>query len=185
MKKCMRCTKPATLHITEIQLGQAQVVHLCETCAQKYLSSVEVGGIPSPEMDDDDEDEELDSEVEAEDAALAATEGEDEASTAACTGCGITFKQFRSVGRLGCPQCYTSFHDDLLSLLESIHQDTQHVGKCPPQTSANTLRHHELMRLRSELKAAVEQENYEEAARIRDQIQTTESQTPVAEDAAG
>ncbi len=182
MKKCMRCTKPATLHITEIQLGQAQVVHLCETCAQKYLSSVEVGGLPSPELDDD---EELDSEVEAEDAALTATEGEDEASTAACTGCGITFKQFRSVGRLGCPQCYTSFHDDLLSLLESIHQDTQHVGKCPPQTSANTMRHHELMRLRSELKAAVEQENYEEAARIRDQIQTTESQTPVAEDAAG
>ncbi len=183
MKKCMRCTKPATLHITEIQLGHAQVVHLCETCAQKYLSSVEVGGIPSLEVGDDDED--LDSELGAEDADLAATEAEEESSIAACTGCGITFKQFRSVGRLGCPQCYTSFHDDLLPLLESIHQDFQHVGKCPPQTSANTLRHHELVRLRSELKAAVEQEDYEEAARLRDQIQTTESQVPVSEDAAG
>ncbi len=183
MKKCMRCTKPATLHITEIQLGQAQVVHLCETCAQKYLSTVEVGGIPSSEMGDDDD--ESDSELGAEDAALAATEAEEDTGAAACTGCGITFKQFRSVGRLGCPQCYTSFHDDLLSLLESIHQDIQHVGKCPPQTSANTLRHHELVRLRGELKAAIEQENYEEAARLRDQIQTTESQAPVAEDAAG
>jgi len=182
MKKCMKCTKPATLHITEIQLGQAQVVHLCETCAQKYLSSVEVGGIPSLELDDD---EVSATDADDEGAAIEAAEVEEESSTAACTGCGITFKQFRSVGRLGCPQCYTSFHDDLLSLLESIHQDTQHVGKCPPKTSANTLRHHELMRLRSELKSFVERENYEEAARIRDQIQTIESQTPVAEDAAG
>ena len=183
MKKCMRCTKPATLHITEIQLGQAQVVHLCETCAQKYLSSVEVGGLPSSPIDDDEDESGL--EADAEDAALEASDAEEETPTAACTGCGITFKQFRSVGRLGCPQCYTSFHDDLLSLLESIHQDTQHVGKCPPQTSANTLRHHELVRLRSELKAAVEKEAYEQAADLRDQIQTIESQAPVAEDAAG
>ena len=181
MKKCMRCTKPATLHITEIQLGQAQVVHLCETCAQKYLSSVEVGGVPSMDVEDD----ESGSEADAEEAAMEAAEAEEESTTVACTGCGITFKQFRSVGRLGCPQCYTSFHDDLLSLLESIHQETQHVGKCPPQTSANTLRHHELMRLRSELKSSVERENYEEAACLRDQIQTIESQTPVAEDATG
>ncbi len=177
MKKCMRCTKPATLHITEIQLGQAQVVHLCETCAQKYLSSVEVGGIPSMETEDD----EAISESEAEGAALAAVEAEEEAATVSCSGCGINFKQFRSVGRLGCPKCYTSFHDDLLPLLESIHQDTQHVGKCPPQTSSNTLRHHELMRLRSELKASIERENYEEAAHIRDQIQVIEAQATAGE----
>ena len=183
MKKCMRGTKPATLHITEIQLGQAQVVHLFETCAQKYLSSVEVGGTPSGDLEDDDL--EGESHADAEGAALEAAEAEEASATAVCTGCGITFKQFRGVGRLGCPQCYTSFHDDLLPLLESIHQDTQHVGKCPPQTSANTLRHHELMRLRSELKSSVEKEDYEAAARLRDQIQTIESQTPVAEDAAG
>lgn len=177
MKKCMRCTKPATLHITEIQLGQAQVVHLCESCAQKYLSSTEVGGTPSMEIEDD----EAAHESEAEGAALAAEEAEDDTPEVSCSSCGITFKQFRSVGRLGCPQCYTSFHDDLLPLLESIHQDTQHMGKCPPQTSANTLRHHELMRLRSELKSLIERENYEEAARIRDQIQVIESQVAAAE----
>lgn len=168
MKKCMRCTKPATLHITEIQLGQAQVVHLCETCAQKYLSSVEVGGIPTSEVEGD--------EVDAEMASLEAEESEESAIAVACPACGITFKQFRSIGRLGCPQCYTAFHDDLLSLLESIHQDIQHVGKCPPKTSESKLRHHELMRLRSELKSSIERESYEEAARIRDQIQTIESQ---------
>jgi protein arginine kinase activator len=170
MKKCMRCSKPATLHITEIQMGQAQVVHLCETCAQKYLSSVEVGGVPA--MPDDDE---AENEAEAELAAEEAEEAE-EAPSPTCSGCGITFKQFRSVGRMGCSRCYSSFHDELVPLLESIHQETQHVGKCPPQTSESTLRHHELIRLRGELKTAVDKENYEEAARLRDRIQTLESE---------
>lgn len=171
MKKCMRCSKPATLHITEIQMGQAQVVHLCETCAQKYLSTVNAGGIPVSSDDD-----EAESEAEAEAAATSAEQEEaEEAPSPTCSGCGITFKQFRSVGRLGCAQCYTSFHDELLPMLESIHQETQHVGKCPPQTSESTLRHHELVRLKSELKVAIEKEHYEEAARLRDRIQAIES----------
>ncbi len=116
MKKCMRCSKPATLHITEIQMGQAQVVHLCETCAQKYLSSVEVGGVPA--MPDDDE---AENEAEAELAAEEAEEAE-ETPSPTCSGCGITFKQFRSVGRMGCSRCYSSFHDELVPLLESIHR---------------------------------------------------------------
>lgn len=174
MKKCMRCSKPATLHITEIQMGQAQVVHLCETCAQKYLSSVEVGGIPA--MPEDDE---ADNEAEAELAAEAAEEAE-EAPSPTCSGCGITFKQFRSVGRMGCSRCYSSFHDELVPLLESIHQETQHVGKCPPQTSESTRRHQELIRLRGELKTAVDKENYEEAARLRDRIQILEAESASA-----
>ncbi|RLS55152.1 MAG: DNA helicase UvrBC [Planctomycetota bacterium] len=170
MKKCMRCPKPATLHITEIHDAKAQVVHLCETCAQKYLSTVEVGGLLS---DPDDEDETAD-ELTAESEALQAEE-EEMAVSPVCPSCGISFKQFRSVGRLGCPQCYTAFHDDLIPLLESIHQEVQHVGKCPPETSDSVLRHHEMVRLRNELKAAVEQERYEEAARLRDEIQSIEA----------
>ncbi len=169
MKKCMRCTKPATLHITEIHEAKAQVVHLCETCAQKYLSSVEVGGMPQHADDDDESADELTAEAEA-----LRTE-EEEAASPVCGSCGISFKQFRSVGRLGCPQCYTSFHDELLPLLESIHQKTQHVGKCPPETSQSVLKHHEMVRLRNELKAAVEHERYEDAARLRDEIQQSEA----------
>ena len=172
MKKCMRCTKPATLHITEIQMGQAQVVHLCETCAQKYLSSVDLGELPNG-IDEDEAAHGADAEL----AATTAEEAEEETVSTTCSGCGISFKQFRSVGRLGCPQCYTSFHDQLLPLLESIHQETQHVGKCPPQTSESTLRHHELIRLRGELKVAIDKENYEEAALIRDRIQSIESRS--------
>jgi protein arginine kinase activator len=93
-----------------------------------------------------------------------------------CPSCGITFKQFRAQGRLGCPHDYEVFHDELIPLLESVHSDTQHVGKCPPQASTESRQHHELFRLRSDLRAAVENESYEEAAKLRDRIRELESE---------
>ena len=164
MKKCQQCPKPATLHITEIREGEVQAIHLCEGCAQKYLSNVDVGtSAPA------DEEEEIVKEE------AAASEEASETDDKTCPVCQITFKQFRSIGRLGCPHCYDAFHDELLPLLESIHNhETQHVGKTPAQTPAENQRSHELARLKSELRDAIENEQYEEAARLRDQIQTLE-----------
>ena len=166
MKKCLRCTKQAALHITELKGGKSLSLHLCENCAQEYLSTVEVGGIPgefvsppalaNPGTDDDDETAEV--------------------GAQACPHCGITFKQFRSQGRLGCPRDYEVFHDELLPLLESIHGETQHVGKFPPKVSASSRRQYELLRLRNELKTAVDDEQYEKAAQLRDEIQSLEQE---------
>ena len=78
--------------------------------------------------------------------------------------------------------CYLLIHEkkisavkDLIPLLESVHSDTQHVGKCPPKISTESREHYELFRLRNDLKAAVDNESYEEAARLRDQIKQLES----------
>ena len=164
MKKCLRCNKQANLHITEVKNGKAQSLHLCETCAQEYLNVVDVGGLPEEftEQPGLPFDEELKSE-----------ETDDSRS---CPYCGITFKQFRAQGRLGCPHDYEVFRDDLAPLLASIHGgETQHVGKCPPLVSESSRRHYKLLRLRSQLKTAVEEEAYELAADLRDQIQTLES----------
>lgn len=170
MKKCLRCTKQATLHITELKAGKALSLHLCENCAQEYLSTVDVGSIPEefansgaatvPEPPEGDEPE-------------VATD----APQKTCPDCGITFKEFRSQGRLGCPKDYEIFRSELLPLLESIHGETQHVGKFPPRVSDSSRRQFELVRLRSELKSAIEDELYETAARIRDQIQQIETET--------
>lgn len=166
MKKCLRCTKQATLHITELKGGKSLSLHLCENCAQEYLSTVEVGGIPdefaaagngnskNEDADDDPAD----------------------VGARTCPHCGITFKQFRSQGRLGCPRDYEVFHNELLPLLESIHGETQHVGKFPPKVSETSRRQHELLRLRNELKTAVDDEQYELAARLRDQIHGLEAE---------
>jgi protein arginine kinase activator len=165
MKKCQQCPKPATLHITEIREGEAQAIHLCENCAQKYLSNVDVGSPSSSESPT--------AEIDAESGS--AEETPSPTDDKACPVCQITFKQFRSIGRLGCPHCYDAFHDELLPLLESIHNhETQHVGKSPARSSEENKQRHNLGRLRADLREAIENEQYELAARIRDQIQAIE-----------
>jgi len=167
MKKCLRCANQATLHITELKGGKTLSLHLCEGCAREYLSTVEVGGIPDdfPMSGPKDSGDEPDS-------------GEEEpveTAIRACPQCGITFKQFRSQGRLGCPRDYEVFREELIPLLESIHGETQHVGKFPPRVSDSSRRQFELARLRTELKTAIDDEQYEQAAQLRDQIHQLES----------
>lgn len=160
MKKCRRCTKPATLHITEIKSGETKALHLCENCAKEYLANVEPGTTPSDETQfDDSEFEESEGSAQEE---------------LACPQCGITFKKFRSTGRLGCAHDYDVFRERLIPLLESIHGEHQHIGKCPERRPQVTRRHQDLARLRSELKAAVKAEDYEKAAQLRDDIRGLE-----------
>lgn len=166
MKKCLRCTKQASLHITELKNGKALSLHLCDTCAQEYLSTVDVGGNPESFTDPIS----IGQAPQSSDNPIK--------NTHACPHCGMTFKQFRSHGRLGCPHDYEEFHDDLLPLLESIHGETQHVGKYPPKVSDDNRRQYQLIRLRNELKTAVDEEAYERAAQLRDEIQSLESEKP-------
>jgi protein arginine kinase activator len=170
MKKCRRCSKPATLHITEIREGSPQVLHLCESCAQEYLSN--------PEGAEDEASEGM--------AALKLSESADleELDNLVCPNCGITFREFRSQGRLGCPHDYVAFADELNSLLENIHGETQHCGKFPQRAPDASKRQYELIKLRTELRSAVEDEKYEVAAQLRDQIQALEVEL-ADEDAAG
>jgi protein arginine kinase activator len=156
MKKCRRCSKPATNHITEIRKGEVQVLHLCDACAQKCLNSgqdTEDDGLSSGAIDE-------------------SLEAIDEVT---CPHCGITFRQFRSQGRLGCPHDYKVFEAELNELLKNIHDDTQHCGKAPHQTSESSQDQFRLIKLRKELLAAVTDEAYERAAKLRDEIQAVES----------
>jgi protein arginine kinase activator len=164
MKKCRRCTKPATLHITEIRNGQPQALHLCEGCAKQYLDSVAPG---SP----------TDESVAFDPGSQDGGDGDDvpdERDSLTCPQCGITFKQFRSQGRLGCPHDYVAFREELVPLIESIHGELQHVGKVPRHVPGISRKQYDLLKLRSDLKSAVQNEQYEDAAKLRDQIRELE-----------
>ena len=154
MKKCGRCSKPAVLHITELRHGEVQALHLCESCAKDYLSQAPAG---APE--------EMPAGAEAE-----SGEDLDELDLRVCPSCGITFKEFRAQGRLGCPHDYIAFEDELLPLLENIHGETEHCGKIPKRAPDSSQQQFRLIKLRSELRTAVDEERYEDAARIRDAI---------------
>jgi len=162
--KCSRCSKPATLHITEIRHGTVQAVHLCESCAQEYLSNSSMTESPEPSDQLAAQLSQLDEEE--------LQEYED----LVCPNCGMTFREFRQQGRLGCPHDYVAFEDELMPLLENIHGETQHVGKVPKRAPHASKRQYELIRLRNQLKSAVDDEQYEEAARLRDEIQSLEAE---------
>lgn len=164
MKKCSRCSKSATLHITEIREGVVDVLHLCEGCAHEYLSTN-----PEPQQSAA-VDEGLSSKIKA----AAGERDLSELDQLTCPNCGITFREFRNQGRLGCPHDYIAFHDELMPLLDNIHGETQHTGKLPKRAPYDSRRQNRLIKLRSNLREAVDQENYENAARLRDEIQTLE-----------
>ena len=160
MKKCRRCAKPATLHITEIRDGIAGVIHLCETCAREYLEKSPDGDGPASGTDLASKLEEL----------MAESEG----SPAICPNCGISFNEFRESGRFGCPHDYTEFLTELLPLLENIHEDSRHIGKRPRSMVIGTQEQGKLIQLRNDQRLAIETEDYEAAARLRDEIANLE-----------
>lgn len=163
--KCQKCEKPATFHITELTDPKApRELHLCEDCAKIYLTQ---GSVPdtAPGLK-----EKLNFEVGQTAEELARLDQR------ACPVCGITFYDFRQAGRLGCPHDYVCFEDELEPLILNIHGKTRHVGKSPKRGTKTTDDQTDLIRLRREMKEAVDQEDYERARELRDEIRRIEQQ---------
>lgn len=154
--KCLRCAKQATYHITEVlPEEQFEEVHLCEDCAKKYLAQAPKKQAPSKP-------------AEAPEAAAEVFAGP------TCDACGLSYLEFRNHGRFGCARDYDAFKGELLPLLESIHGEVRHVGKAPRRLPRAQSAQVELTALRRRLQQLVTEENYEEAARVRDRIRELE-----------
>jgi protein arginine kinase activator len=93
-----------------------------------------------------------------------------------CSACGSTLKEFRESGRLGCAQCYESFAAHLRDLLRRLHGSSQHVGEryAVPGAAGATDPRLQLLDLKEQLRRAVEMENFELAAELRDRIRVFE-----------
>ena len=91
-----------------------------------------------------------------------------------CPVCGITFFEFRQNGRLGCPHDYEFFGNELEPLLLNVHGGQEHIGKRPKRGGDNTESRTQIIRMRREMKEAVEREDYERASELRDQINSIE-----------
>lgn len=164
--KCQRCEKPATFHITELTDPKSpQEVHLCEDCAKAYLTQSSPQEAPHASL----------AGALAQQLKVGQTAEElARLDQQACPVCGITFYEFRQAGRLGCPHDYVCFEKELEPLILSIHGKTRHTGKSPRRGPRTTDGQTELIRLRREMKDAVEREDYERASQLRDQIRVVE-----------
>ncbi|MCL2062194.1 MAG: UvrB/UvrC motif-containing protein [Firmicutes bacterium] len=93
-----------------------------------------------------------------------------------CSACGISSKTFFDTGYLGCGQCYTDFAELLTPVIEKLQYGTQHKGKSPhTAATAESSTQTEYERLVAELAHAVETENFEEAAVLRDRMRALKS----------
>ncbi len=96
------------------------------------------------------------------------------ASKNQCPECGLSFAQFSQVGRLGCSSCYEAFEDSLRPLLRRIHASSTHTGKIPVRTQKRVMYKRELDQLKEDLQLKIENEEFEEAAVLRDKIKAME-----------
>jgi len=163
-KMCERCGKhPAQVFYTDIQEGKVSQFHLCKECAEELgganaslsgefaISNLLAGmldeGIPGEEM----------------------------ATKTVCATCGLSYGDFKETGRLGCPDCYDSFSASLRHLLRRIHGSNQHEGKVPSSQLKLVAEKREVRRLQVLLQKAIEAEEFERAAEIRDQLKDTKT----------
>jgi len=161
---CQNCQKnEATTHIKRIVNGEATQAHLCSDCAKSlgYDSMFSDIGFSFSDM-------------------LSSFFNEPVLNTLGghtlrCEKCGSTFRDIVNSGRIGCADCYETFYDKLLPSIQRIHGKTNHEGKIPNATEQSVKRN-ELDELKNELNEAVEQQNYEKAAELRDKIKEMEGE---------
>jgi protein arginine kinase activator len=168
---CEECkVNKATVHITKIVNNQKTQMHLCEECAKQKNVGFSIGVNPFGENEPGISlGQLLSSFFEKPEQGII-----DKSRELKCDRCEQTFPRFTQTGRFGCSHCYDAFKGQLDPMLRRIHGKTHHVGKVP-QRSGNQIRlRNEIARLKRELQEAINAEEYERAAVLRDRIKNLE-----------
>jgi protein arginine kinase activator len=170
---CDNCKeRDAIINLTQVEHDSKVTLHLCEQCAQQ--KGVETGGavLKTPLGNF------LGAVVKGGGTAGALVPASGDALR--CPGCGSTLRDFRDSGRLGCDRCYVSFDTHLRDLLRRLHGSSQHVGERYELPGAGGGKlgaddpRNRLLDLKAQLRRAVEGENFELAAELRDRIRVLE-----------
>jgi protein arginine kinase activator len=163
--RCDNCgEREAEIHLTQIVDSELTTLHLCSRCAGEkgVPTEMEVGSAPLTDF--------LAQMEKGSGGSDLALEGE------ACPYCGTTTADFRRTGRLGCSHCWVHFEGKLRSLLRRIHGSTQHVGKLYlSEVEVVSGADARIGTLRRRLERAIELEDFEAAADLRDRIRELES----------
>lgn len=158
---CDRCGEnKATVH--KIQMGSDdEVTHLqlCGDCA------------------DDNDSEASQEPMDSVSKILSSLEGSSSEDSTVCSNCGMTLQEFRNIGRVGCPDCYSAFEDHIEKIIHRVHGADQHVESGQEETGLEKVSDRQKKQiLEKRLQERVEEENYEEAAELRDRIEELEEQ---------
>ena len=160
---CQNCNKnEATTHLKRIINGETAETHLCSHCAAAMgygsmfsgmglslgdLFSGFFGDVPVSKLSN---------------------------RVVRCEKCGCSFDDIAKNGKAGCADCYRTFFDKLRPSIQRIHGKTEHLGKIPMGVGEDVRNAHRLSGLKAELNKAIDEQNFEKAARIRDEIRAME-----------
>jgi protein arginine kinase activator len=161
---CEECKKrKAIINFTQIIDNKVTTFHLCENCAGKKGVSSQSNISDSPLN------------IFFSQSGSQAKEEKAEVEGKSCDSCGSTYREFQESRRLGCPQCYFTFEQELGSLLRRIQGSQVHVGKGPREKGTKlSTRESRLKELKKLLEESVQKEEYERAAMLRDEIRGLE-----------
>jgi protein arginine kinase activator len=153
---CNECGKnEANVHLTHIINGKKTESHLCEECAKKnqtlFNPSFSMENLFSAMLNN-------------------SFNNKTYLPAKGCSNCGMTYENFRTTGKFGCSQCIDSFKGRLKPVIKSIQGYDRHTGKIPKRTGGAYKVQMDIERLKNELRCAVEREEYELAAELRDKI---------------
>lgn len=158
---CERCgKKTATTHIKSNFNGIVEQHHLCSDCAREYSSqnSMSLNSLIGSFFGD----------------TLKAQSLTDNRKR--CAGCGVCFDDIAETGKVGCDKCYETFLDQLLPSLQRMHGRSRHAGKIPNGVKKEETTQDRIAALKAEMKKAIDEQNFEQAAQLRDQIKKLESE---------
>jgi protein arginine kinase activator len=162
---CQICNRnEATIHLTEITNGLRSEMHICQRCAAEQeittKNQVSVNELLSNLLASQPSDEQL-----------LGSSGQ----RTSCPHCGFTLAAFTKEAVLGCPYDYELFEESLLPLIKKAHDGkTVHCGKVPSRTTPDAKKQIDLLNMQRKLSEAIQSEDYETAARLRDEIANRE-----------
>ena len=166
MQCCVCKEKPATVHLTQIVGDKMQKLDMCDECAKAKGINDPASFAMADLM-----------------LGLGASQELDQSAAGAelkCLRCGFSQADFKKSGRLGCPDCYKTFAEGLASLLKTMHKGTRHIGKAPEALRASRENTDRLKSLQKKLAKAIDGEDYEAAATLRDEIKSVSGVTAKA-----
>jgi protein arginine kinase activator len=147
---CEECgERQAEVVMTTVINGESTSRHLCRECLKKY----QTGDLQSVLA-----------------AVLSAMAEKKQVPEITCPRCGETYAEFQKTGMLGCAECYAAFRRELTPLITRVQGRTQHAGRRPPVSEEEQARQTRMEALRAQMEAAVAEESFEEAARLRDEL---------------
>lgn len=187
---CQKCNKKvATVFISTIVNGKNTQMYLCTDCAKELHDNMNPDiKIPFPindiltnmelsedtinewinEFKDMEDKGQIDELVQHENPETLQHNNQHEDIT--CNFCNTSFDEYKKTGKLGCGKCYSTFRKQLKPIIEGIYGYLEHIGKFPKNEFKDTEIVKTVEQLKEKLNMAIQEEEYEQAAKLRDEI---------------